>query len=250
MVGDGHRSLGGRHAEGSLRTHEASAGGRTRPVPELERDHALGLRRNLSVRQWRLAGAHRQTPGPPTFNTPRMATTLVWVGIDGWQTLPLVQAGTASTVSVGPDIFGYVTASFYGAWQEVFPEYPTLSFIPDLPISPNDQMTCQVYRANPGGLPNPGGTHVFVVLTNLTRQASGVGGLDLGGTLDVHCRQAEWILSARGSSVRTSFSRSQTTVGYRSVTRSRSVRTDSSSTIQTGTTTKSRWSTRVGHFRT
>ena len=132
------------------------------------------------------------------FLRARDTWSAAWVGIDG-HLAPLMQAGT-DQMNEAFFLHGSFTFSMsaYFGWQEAFPEDP-VSFLPDVPVSPGDQMSCQVYRADPGGLPSVTGSHVFFVLTNVTRGVSGAGVRDLTGSLsNFHCRQVDWIMERPG----------------------------------------------------
>ena len=137
--------------------------------------------------------------GPPPIVVPVPTYSSAWVGIDGFGFLPLIQAGTSQANLTFEISFGSaLSVSAYFGWQEAFPEDP-VSFLPDIPVSPGDQMSCQVYRADPGGLPSVTGSHAFLVLTNVTKGISGAGVRDLTGSLsNFHCRQAEWIVERPG----------------------------------------------------
>jgi hypothetical protein len=118
----------------------------------------------------------------PTINTSTQLsgaqTVGFWVGLGGWGTSQVLQAGTAATVSGG--------SVSYWAWTEWFPAgYEVANFA----IKPGDTVSVLVCA--------PQSDHGYVsMMNNRTSQAISVGVSDPNGTAAYDGSSVEWVIEA------------------------------------------------------
>lgn len=119
---------------------------------------------------------------PAALPTGRWYYSSAWVGIDGWNSSDVLQAGTSQDVLVQNSS---TTKSVY-AWWEWFPNYEVA--ISNLPVSAGDYMTCLICSTS--------ATTATVYLTNLTTSTHTSFQITIpkGATFKGNC--AEWILEA------------------------------------------------------
>lgn len=133
----------------------------------------------------------------------RTSDSLIWVGIDGFATANLVQAGTAQYDTV-PNIGGIpINLSTYFAWTEVLPQQQTIQQIAGFNVSPGDVIATSVAVRNPADNPPAPGGHatpsddqgsdgIFDIYNLTTRQRIRVVTPRSATTVGGH--QAEWIV--------------------------------------------------------
>jgi hypothetical protein len=112
-----------------------------------------------------------------------------WVGIDGWGTPDVVQAGTDQDTET---IFG-VQASTYDAWTEWYPL--SSQTIAGFPVSPGDQIECWVWVGNASGAYSPTGGIGWFYVWNTTQNVVAAylhTAAPSGTTFNGH--QAEWVM--------------------------------------------------------
>jgi hypothetical protein len=117
---------------------------------------------------------------------------LSWVGIDGFNTADLVQAGTGAESAAA----GGVTISTYYAWTEFLPQQPTMRIVTSISIRPGDAVTCIIVLSEDGYLwpaPNIDGNNAAFSLSNATTGKGTVVYVDRDTTV-VGGSEAEWIM--------------------------------------------------------
>jgi hypothetical protein len=112
-----------------------------------------------------------------------------WVGIDGWGTPDVVQAGTDQNTET---IF-WVQASSYGAWTEWYPL--SSQSVSNFSVNPGDNIYCWVWVGNSAGSWTPSGGVGWFYLWNTTQNVA-TGYLSTAapsGTV-FNGHQAEWVM--------------------------------------------------------
>ena len=96
--------------------------------------------------------------------------SLLWVGLDGYGTADVVQAGTGQDGFVLPGVFPtdpvWVVSSYY-AWTEIYPL--PLQRITNFHVDPGDDIFSAVWVGNPGEAPSAGRTFGFFQMEDLTK---------------------------------------------------------------------------------
>ena len=111
-----------------------------------------------------------------------------WVGIDGWGTPDVVQAGTDENA------YNYFWVAFhsYGAWTEWYP-YSSVS-ISNFSVNPGDNIYCWVWVSNSSGAWAPGNVGWFYVWNTTQNIVSGyLSTVAPAGTV-FNGHQAEWVM--------------------------------------------------------
>ena len=112
-----------------------------------------------------------------------------WVGMDGWGTPDVVQAGTDSNTET---IF-WVQASSYGAWTEWYPL--SSASISNFPVNPGDLIYCWVWVGNAQDAWTPSGGVGWFYVWNVTQNvvAAYLSTAAPSGTY-FNGHQAEWVM--------------------------------------------------------
>jgi len=108
--------------------------------------------------------------------------TSAWVGLDGWNSNDVLQAGTESDASC----HGVSTTSIYYAWYEWYPSYETAIDPGTFPVSAGDNLSVTVWNTSPAV------GHAYLVNLNtglsVSLQFNAPAGTSLKGN------SAEWIV--------------------------------------------------------
>ena len=126
--------------------------------------------------------------GEPNTRT----SILSWVGIDGFSTTDLVQAGTGAESAAA----GGVAISTYYAWYEFLPQQPTIQIITSISIRPGDAVIFFVVLSDDNdffSLPNIDGNNAVFALGNNTTGKNTAAFVDRRTTV-VGGSEAEWII--------------------------------------------------------
>ena len=112
-----------------------------------------------------------------------------WVGLDGWGTTDLVQAGTEQD---SLDIHDLTFSNYY-AWTEFLPQEPFEQIVQDFPVYPGDEMYVSVWMGDVKSRLDLAGTDGVFWLTNLTTSKHTILTSPRGSTV-VSGSTAEWIV--------------------------------------------------------
>ena len=119
---------------------------------------------------------------PPGQATGQWYYSSAWVGIDGWGSADVLQAGTSQDVLVQN---GVTHKSVY-AWWEWFPNYEVA--ISNFPVNSGDYMACLICST--------GATTATVYLTNLSTNTHASFNITIPGGATFKGNCAEWIVEA------------------------------------------------------
>jgi hypothetical protein len=113
----------------------------------------------------------------------------LWVGLDGWGTNDLVQAGTEQNAF--NEVF--YTFTSYFAFSELWPNQPYESQLTGLPVSPGEKVWTDVWVGDDNGNADPNGAYQWVYMLNentnqMVDFTTPLNGLSFGGS------EAEWIM--------------------------------------------------------
>lgn len=113
----------------------------------------------------------------------------LWVGMDGWGTPDVVQAGTSQDTYT---VF-WIQFSVYGAWTEWYPLYS--QSISNFPVNPGDEIYCWVWVATQQDSWSPNGGWGWFYLWNVTQNvASGYLSTQAPKGTVFNGHQAEWVM--------------------------------------------------------
>jgi hypothetical protein len=107
-----------------------------------------------------------------------------WVGIDGWNSNDVLQAGTSSNAYCGAS----GTATEYFAWYEWFPNYAVR--ISNFPIAPGDDLYIEVW--------NTTATQGYAYITNYSTNKSVTLGFTAPAGTKLVGNSAEWVIERPG----------------------------------------------------
>jgi hypothetical protein len=150
-----------------------------------------------------LVGGQWTVPAILNGEFQRNSDSLIWVGIDGFDTADLVQAGTGQ-YNTAYNVGGIpINLSSYFAWTEFLPQQPLVQQIANFNVSPGDVISTSVVVRNPVNDPPPPGGHVtpsddqgsdgiFDIYNFTTRQRTRV--VTPRGATTVGGHQAEWVV--------------------------------------------------------
>lgn len=116
-----------------------------------------------------------------------------WVGIDGWITSDVVQAGTEQDFINSGRRYDY---AHYSAWTEIVPTEPYSQTV-DITPNPGDSMTVYVWVGDSNGDPDLNGGYAWFYLYDSNQSQSVSSHVSLNG-LYVSGTQAEWIMERPG----------------------------------------------------
>jgi hypothetical protein len=116
-----------------------------------------------------------------------------WIGIDGWVTSDVVQAGTEQDFINSGRRYDY---AHYSAWTEIVPTEPYSQTV-DITPDPGDSMTVYVWIGDAYGDPNLNGGYAWFYLYDGPQNQVVSLNVPLNG-LQVSGTQAEWIMERPG----------------------------------------------------
>ena len=116
-----------------------------------------------------------------------------WIGLDGDGVSDLVQAGTEQENYNFNFLFFSISISVYYAWTEFLPQQATEQQIANFPITPGDEIFCEVWMGNAGSGPTLSGAFGVMLLENLTTSESTWVYTPVGTTV-VGGSEAVWIM--------------------------------------------------------
>ena len=119
---------------------------------------------------------------PPSLPTGQWYYSSAWIGIDGWGSGDVLQAGTDSDVLVQNG----VTHKSVAAWWEWYPNYSVT--ITNLPVTSGDYMNCLICSTS--------ATTATVYLTNVSTNTHVSFQITIPGGATFKGNSAEWIVEA------------------------------------------------------
>ncbi|HEY7414859.1 MAG TPA: G1 family glutamic endopeptidase, partial [Ktedonobacteraceae bacterium] len=120
------------------------------------------------------------------------AQASIWVGLDGWDDFGLPALPQAGTLQTSLDIHE-LTFCGYHAWSEFWPDQLTMQVLPELKVSPGDEMLVSIWMGDKNSDLKLNGDFVFW-LANLTNHEYTSDSIPRGTTTVVHGTTAEWIV--------------------------------------------------------
>jgi len=136
----------------------------------------------------------QSTPGPPgPFSAPLPWKSAIWVGIDGWNTDTVFQAGTEQDVRVADPEFGTLGWNTY-AWFEWFSDKSNNGEIQlmNFPVNPGDSVLVYLVRVGVDDQGMPSGQASFLNLTGGAYTSVIFSKPNDGSVFQGNC--AEWIV--------------------------------------------------------
>ncbi len=111
-----------------------------------------------------------------------------WVGMDGYGTSDVVQAGTSQNTLT---IFG-IQMSSYGAWTEWYPY--SMQSISNFPVNPGDEIETWVWVATAANVWTPSGGTGWFLLWNATQNVASEVTTGAPAGITFSGRTAEWVM--------------------------------------------------------